>query len=550
MKKALLFVGIVLATGLSFGQLSADIAPYTSIHDHLNYDRDLSHVSLPGLDMDKINAEDTDGKNGHLYMVSRFLPVNTSTETGGTWMDVPGGKLWRLKISSTGAQALSITYDDFFIPEGAIMHVYNQDRSQVIGAFTSANNKEHRKFHTGIVGGSTSIIEYFEPDGVSEPGVISVENAAHYYRGVEDFTEGFADERGSDPCQVDVRCPEGDDWEPQIDATVRIIVVAGGGSGYCSGTVMNNTNVDCKPYVLTAFHCGDASSSSDFNQYIFYFRRQRANCGSGVVESTASMTGCTRRSHSNDGGGNTGSDYLLVELNNSIPLGYQAYYAGWNKSTTAAESGVSTHHPSGDVKKISTYTSNLINSGWGVANTHWRVYWSATVTNHGVTEGGSSGSPIWDQNGYHVGQLTGGGSFCTQTNSPDYYGKMSYNWNSNNNPTGGHLSGWLDPTNAMTGDTFDGTYPPCQNTVEETVLTFKTKLYPNPTNGVFTVEMMETLNNLRLEVYNAVGMKITTINMANQYVTNIDLSAYADGMYYVRFVAGDVVKTEAIQLMK
>ena len=72
------------------------------------------------------------------------------------------------------------------------------------------------------------------------------------------------------------------------------------------------------------------------------------------------------------------------------------------------------HHPSGDIKKISTYSSNLNTSGWngnGVQS-HWRVYWTSNSNGHGVTEGGSSGSPIFRANGRIMGTLTGGGSYC------------------------------------------------------------------------------------------------------------------------------------------
>ena len=33
---------------------------------------------------------------------------------------------------------------------------------------------------------------------------------------------------------------------------------------------------------------------------------------------------------SNDGGGNSGSDYALFQLNNAIPQSYNAFYNGWN----------------------------------------------------------------------------------------------------------------------------------------------------------------------------------------------------------------------------
>jgi hypothetical protein len=57
------------------------------------------------------------------------------------------------------------------------------------------------------------------------------------------------------------------------------------------------------------------------------------------------------------------------------------------------------------------------------------VVWASTGPGRqSVTYGGSSGSPIFNQDGLIVGTLTGGGSYCSTPNSPDYYGKFSYHW--------------------------------------------------------------------------------------------------------------------------
>ena len=124
---------------------------------------------------------------------------------------------------------------------------------------------------------------------------------------------------------------------------------------------------------------------------------------------------------------------------------------------------------------------------------HWRVTWVATETNHGVTEGGSSGSALFNQDKRIVGTLTGGSSFCTALNSPDYYGKLSYHWDGNNPISEGEkLKYFLDPAN--TGEEIlDGSLVgdgdlPCDGTtvcgiveVEEEILaTAGFQLFPNP----------------------------------------------------------------------
>ena len=134
------------------------------------------------------------------------------------------------------------------------------------------------------------------------------------------------------------------------------------------------------------------------------------------------MTGCSSVSNSSSNGNvyNT-SDFHLLELNSSPPFDYGVYAAGWDRSTSASSNGVGIHHPAGDIKKISKYNQST-SSGLD-----WRVRWVETENNrHGVTEGGSSGSPLLNSNKRIVGDLSTGSSSCTFKNGYDFYGKFSY----------------------------------------------------------------------------------------------------------------------------
>jgi PKD repeat protein len=142
------------------------------------------------------------------------------------------------------------------------------------------------------------------------------------------------------------------------------------------------------------------------------------------------------------------SDFLLTLLKIRPPSSYNAYLAGWSTSNTGSPSGVGIHHPSGDIKKISTYTQTLLSTTWGgTPGTHWQVKWAATTNGHGVTEEGSSGSPIFNNAKLIVGQLSGGSSFCTQPNNPDAYGKFWYNWDQTGTTANRRLKDWLDRNN-------------------------------------------------------------------------------------------------------
>ena len=138
----------------------------------------------------------------------------------------------------------------------------------------------------------------------------------------------------------------------------------------------------------------------------------------------------------------------MLRFLENIPPKYNPYYCGWDASTGNSSSGVCIHHPDGDIKKISTYITPLTSGTWGsTPNTHWIVRWAATANGHGVTEGGSSGSPLFDDEGLIIGTLTGGESSCQNPTGPDMYGKISYSWASNGSSAEQQLKPWLDPGN-------------------------------------------------------------------------------------------------------
>ena len=62
---------------------------------------------------------------------------------------------------------------------------------------------------------------------------------------------------------------------------------------------------------------------------------------------------------------------------------------------------------------------------------YWSFYWDATPNGHSVTEGGSSGSPLINNNRHIIGQLYGESENDCKEPSQDIavYGKFSFSWN-------------------------------------------------------------------------------------------------------------------------
>jgi len=412
---------------------------------------------FPKPDMHQVMKEDSaDEKNGTFYKIGRIIPVNLNMENSGTWTELPDGtNIWRLKIKSEGAKAISVYYNDFWLPPKSKLYLYNEDKTHVIGSFTEFNNTESGEFATRLIQGETVTLEYVQSTTVNKNAVISIWGFSYVYRGVNFFrnTKDFGD---SESCEVNVNCsPEGTNWQHQKRSVARILIVTSSFAGWCTGSLVNNTHQNCTAYFLTADHCYDNTGTFYLNQWVFYFNYEATGCSDpsnpSQVNDNYTINGCTKKANGGNGG-ESGSDFFLSTLNEPIPESYNLYFNGWNRSTTPSPSGVSIHHPAGDIKKISTYTSPLSNSGWGISNTHWLVTWASTMHGHGVSEGGSSGSPIFDNTGYLVGTLTGGSSACvagtgTGPDYPDLYGKYSYHWLSNGTTNSTRLKPWLDPDN-------------------------------------------------------------------------------------------------------
>jgi len=445
---------------------------------NIELSNDFVKKNLSAPDLTSIAAEDLKSeKNGKPYRAAINLQTDLNL-LNGTWTSLAdGSKIWRLGIKVTDAKALGLYFSaPIEIPDGGKLYAYNANHSHFIGAYTS---KTDGFTAMEMIQGDEIILEYYMPFGAVAVPTINIGQVAYFYRGVGDRIQIIEESRPvdadrADACQVDVACPEITGWEPQRDAVVKYTFMIGNGTFLCSGAIMNNTAADCKPYVLTANHCGEPTSSTDIADHVWYFNYQRPTCDAGNTNpyngaQSQTMSGGFFRASSELGthpaANNNqvaGSDFALLELSDSIPSAYNPYYAGWSRTTSASASGVGIHHPSGHEKKVSTYTNSLAsdtyNGGWTGA--HWEVFWANTTSGHGVTEGGSSGSPIYNTTGKVVGHLSGGASFCAATNQPDLYGKFNRAWSQDGNNSSSQIQPWLDPSNSGVID-LEGSYAPC-----------------------------------------------------------------------------------------
>src|SRR5690606_21980238 len=103
-----------------------------------------------------------------------------------------------------------------------------------------------------------------------------------------------------------------------------------------------------------------------------------------------------------------------------VPLDeYAVYYSGWDNADQPAQSVTGIHHPMGDIKKISrSFAPVTAQSSLVGGNTY--DAWQVGMFDEGLTQSGSSGSGLWNENGLLVGQLIGGFGTCGDTNTSAY----------------------------------------------------------------------------------------------------------------------------------
>lgn len=441
-KITLLIILLLLIANInSFSQISKGGTPI-SFKYHL--DKAIPIIEMPSFDVNKCYEEDS--INPTPYRFAKPFEVDLSIDNLGVWDTLQDGdRIWRLRIKSKDAYSLNVIFSVYELPEGAEVFIYNKDTTEVLGAFTSDNNSETNVLAVTPLSGDEIIIEYYEPSNIAFAGKLKIGQISHDYKGVfgkKKIKDGSYGQSGS--CNIDINC-ETDATLQKIKRSVCRIIM--GGAYLCSGALINNTSFDGTPYFLTANHC----TGQPYNTWIFYFNYESPTCGGPDGSTSQTISGCSLIATTSN------LDFCLVKMNNAPPSSYQPYYAGWDR-TYLPQYCFGIHHPNGDVKKIS-YESEAptIGSFDGIGygydqNTHWVIEW-----NYGITEGGSSGSPLFNEYGEIVGNLTGGYSSCSNLLGLDYYAMLYDSWDDYSSIYA-QLKYWLDY--AGTGADYINGYEP------------------------------------------------------------------------------------------
>jgi|GEM_PF-7088272 len=463
----LLFALSFLSISYGFAQVSQKGLPRTLRPEYQKSNRrtvelPLFTMKVPSEDsivamLKKENEQSPKDRVGKVYGLGQ--PLNIDLLKKSVLEKTTAGTIYRYIITANNALGLQLYFEEFLLPKGGELYVYNKEHSMVLGAFTSENNTDGGDFLLQVIRGSTITVEYFEPIGTTSKALLKIKDAIYC------FADIFGLDRSGDgkytlnsscniTCIEDVQCYFDNfnlDWKP-VASSVGLVTTYDSGSGKSvacgTGTLMNNTNQDQKPYFLTALHIhkGWDYLKADHTQFIVYFNHQKQYCGQDPqeIDLNNSVSGLTKLVTNYDG------DMALLLLNEQPPASYNVSFAGWSRTK-----GIGTfrgiHHPCGSLKKINT-TFQIQESGYDyvagkgdpvLGLNHWYVDWET-----GVTQGGSSGSPLFNGQKQVIGFLHGGASQCGIKDSEgrpdtDYYNKIDYSWS--------QLEPYLDPLNIRSG---------------------------------------------------------------------------------------------------
>ena len=549
MKRALLLILLFTLSPAAFSQGDEGSSP-------ASWDLGLSDVPvdvvLEELDLSTIYQEDLlndqDKTLPWRYGIERTLQLDMTQI--GRWLTLENGsRIWRARIISTDALNLSINFSDFYLPDGASIHLYNDDKDDVVLSRTRGSNTRTTPFGSWFVKGESINIEYFEPANTQEIATLEIGGIIHGYRlgKVNKFLDNQRGLNDSGNCNYDVNCAIGADFDSTKDAVKKAVALLNLGNGFlCSASLINNSQQDKTPYLLTANHCLEGSNPALWSVR-FNWMSPSPVCAidedSEDLQTNFTLSGAVLRAK------NALSDFALVEMLTEIPQSWDVSFAGWDRTDELPEFEVGIHHPNGDIMKLTRDDTGAVHENANGTSV-WLIEGISAGSGDGweigTTESGSSGSPLFNENGLIIGQLYAGNSFCEENennNEYDLYGRFATSWDAGTTEED-RLSDWLDPN-----DTNVDMIVTLQNilNIPETQIVGALEIYPNPATDLITV-MNSRYPNLSYSFYDMLGQEISAGAMANT-LNYLSVDNLSNGMYFLKLIDGDSDATITKKIM-
>lgn len=592
MKKITMILCLTACMGTAFAQISKGGFPLTKKLQVEQASLSVHNYPLPDWEQKQANrkAKLERGVAGP-EIVGLFTATDIRFPESGTFTYLADGQtIWRTKIQIDGAPAIGLYYDNFRLPKGVSYYISNSSGNHQLGAYTSVNGQSGVFAHEPVQGAEANLELNITAGVAIEDIKLHINRALVYFSSVSYLDKyknnGLGETRtpitgqpdslelegSSSTCQINAVCPLGAGYEIQRKATVQLIIAYDNEFaevGGCSATLINNTGNsagNCTPYILTATHCeGKNFNNSDALPYelmLVRFNFENEDCSGSTNATVNTLSGVALKARADYSNTNViKGDFMLLSLKESIPDDWDAYLSGWNRADSlplqlnSPKKYIGFHHPAGDVKKVSV--SRSINpNGYAFDPSFAGTHWDLDIDSGGV-EGGSSGSGLFDADGYVVGIASVAdapkpGCNTNSNGDPAFfftnvsYSKFSYAWNYavDGNSDFRKLKPWLDPVN--TGlVTLNPVKSNCEAAPTNIEVINKNELhealliYPNPSSsGRFTASVNFTNpRDLQVDIIDISGARVAdyTFKKLKQEKITLDISHLPEGVYVARF---------------
>lgn len=393
-----------------------------------------------GKTFDELGSEYTGG------ISLRHEPI--SLKENGICIKLKNGKLWRYAIEGKSAGGIGFDFGFPKLPKGTYIAVFAPDTTYLIQPhkiYHSENLLErHKKMGIrGAVSGKKLIIEYYEPDALKEKEDIVIKRIGYDFVAfgnrnpstykTPDLKSGFYGSSAYSGCQKDVVCTDIGNYQDEAKSVVFLnlsFLIDEDDNGYPERGYRNATGFFLNkaggygendlPIMVTAGHLYSfyklGLTPVDLITYIDEFsvitKYQNKICGTddtknrGIVIPGLFNRIALGRSYDKEGlpTYSANKDYAVLQAGSSVKQlsNYDITYAAWSKNHDYNSSSnvnyVCIHHPQGDVKKVNkdNHKASL------VTTSGFQLKYDL-----GITEGGSSGSPVFNSSrqvvGFHVG---------------------------------------------------------------------------------------------------------------------------------------------------
>jgi hypothetical protein len=346
-----------------------------------------------------------------------------SAGTDGVWSQASNGsRVWSLQVESPGAVALRVHFSRFELsPDTRLVFRGNKDEASQV--YTELGPLRNGAFWAPLTLGDVVFFEFQDPQGTGLMPLIEIDELSHLYRGADGSDEREGGDTGGVssaalPCHQDVNCM-GAEAIARDSVGRMVVTVPGQGSFFCSGALVEDEDPNTYAgYFLTAHHCLSTQAVAD--TLLVYWFHQTDECG-GTIPSLSVLPrslGAVLLATSSQ------TDFTFLRLLDD-PRDGQGFSPLTTEAPSVGETVACIHHPGGAYKRYADGPVTVSPPICPDLPLDRYLYNDWTVL-RGVTEGGSSGGPLFNAQWEIVGQLFGVCFFANPTCfNPSEYNAVS-----------------------------------------------------------------------------------------------------------------------------